>query len=308
MVDFRYHLVSIVAVFLALATGIAIGATALNGGLVHNLNGQIRRLISEKDQLRSEYQNVRREADDGSSFMKAITPGLVTSAAKGKRVVVVSLPNADKVSRDQALATLGTAGATITAQIRVSEKAIDPQSSALIDDLASRLVPATVVLPSGEAAGRLATVLGTVLARRGVPTASEQADITRVVTGLREAGMIEVDGKATVGGGAVVVAALPQPQANSTRDVFSLALTRSLDASGEGTVVVGPVAASQSGGTIGAVRADARTALVVSTVDDMDRPMGALTLIRALLEQLKGGVGQYGTGVGATAIIATAAR
>ena len=31
MIDFRYHIVSIIAVFLALAVGIVVGTTALNG-------------------------------------------------------------------------------------------------------------------------------------------------------------------------------------------------------------------------------------------------------------------------------------
>ena len=41
VVDFRYHLVSIIAVFLALAIGIVIGTTALNGALLDNLKGSI---------------------------------------------------------------------------------------------------------------------------------------------------------------------------------------------------------------------------------------------------------------------------
>ncbi|HUC25193.1 MAG TPA: copper transporter, partial [Streptosporangiaceae bacterium] len=34
MIDFRYHLVSIIAVFLALAVGLAVGSTALSGKAV----------------------------------------------------------------------------------------------------------------------------------------------------------------------------------------------------------------------------------------------------------------------------------
>ncbi|MFN2523414.1 MAG: copper transporter, partial [Mycobacteriales bacterium] len=37
IIDFRYHLVSIIAVFLALALGIVVGTTALNGGIVDTL-------------------------------------------------------------------------------------------------------------------------------------------------------------------------------------------------------------------------------------------------------------------------------
>ena len=37
MIDFRYHLVSIVAVFLALAVGIVVGSTELQPGVVNSL-------------------------------------------------------------------------------------------------------------------------------------------------------------------------------------------------------------------------------------------------------------------------------
>ena len=42
IVDFRYHLVSIIAVFLALALGIVVGTTALNGALLDSLKGSMR--------------------------------------------------------------------------------------------------------------------------------------------------------------------------------------------------------------------------------------------------------------------------
>ena len=43
MIDFRYHLVSLIAVFLALAIGIVIGTTPLNGPVLDDLHGQVTR-------------------------------------------------------------------------------------------------------------------------------------------------------------------------------------------------------------------------------------------------------------------------
>ena len=40
MIDFRYHLVSIVAVFLALAIGIVLGSTELQGGTLDVLRSR----------------------------------------------------------------------------------------------------------------------------------------------------------------------------------------------------------------------------------------------------------------------------
>ena len=41
MIDFRYHLVSLIAVFLAVALGIVIGTTALNGPILDDLESQV---------------------------------------------------------------------------------------------------------------------------------------------------------------------------------------------------------------------------------------------------------------------------
>ena len=48
MVDFRYHLVTIIAIFLALAVGIVVGTTALNGAILDDLRGRNADLIEDK--------------------------------------------------------------------------------------------------------------------------------------------------------------------------------------------------------------------------------------------------------------------
>ena len=62
MIDFRYHLVSIVAIFLALAIGIVIGTTALNGPVTEalqkgnaSLNGDLNNL---RDQSTAQQQRI----------------------------------------------------------------------------------------------------------------------------------------------------------------------------------------------------------------------------------------------------------
>ncbi|HWB66073.1 MAG TPA: copper transporter, partial [Mycobacteriales bacterium] len=47
MIDFRYHVVSIIAVFLALALGLVLGSTTLQGTVTHNLSKQAARVTAE---------------------------------------------------------------------------------------------------------------------------------------------------------------------------------------------------------------------------------------------------------------------
>ena len=45
MIDFRYHLVSLIAVFLAVALGIVIGTTALNQPILADIKNQVTALL-----------------------------------------------------------------------------------------------------------------------------------------------------------------------------------------------------------------------------------------------------------------------
>ncbi|MBN9375395.1 MAG: copper transporter, partial [Cellulomonas sp.] len=54
MVDFRYHLVSLVAVFLALACGIALGAGPLRDAIGDTVSGRNAALTAQNAQLTKE--------------------------------------------------------------------------------------------------------------------------------------------------------------------------------------------------------------------------------------------------------------
>ena len=51
MISFRYHIVSIIAVFLALALGIVVGTTALNGPITKDLRHQVDSLKGDRNSL-----------------------------------------------------------------------------------------------------------------------------------------------------------------------------------------------------------------------------------------------------------------
>ena len=63
MIDFRYHVVSLVSVFLALAVGIVLGAGPLNEGISTGITDQVKQLTTEKNQLRTERDAARTTVD-----------------------------------------------------------------------------------------------------------------------------------------------------------------------------------------------------------------------------------------------------
>lgn len=92
MIDFRYHAVSIVAVFTALAIGLLLGASLNETGVgIENVRGTLERSL--KDDLKKA-QADRRSAQDAVSnrddFLAEVYPQLVRSNLRGRRIGVVA--------------------------------------------------------------------------------------------------------------------------------------------------------------------------------------------------------------------------
>ncbi len=56
MINFRYHVVSLTAVFLALAIGLVVGTAALNGPVADSLNNTVNSLRKDNQQMRQTMQ------------------------------------------------------------------------------------------------------------------------------------------------------------------------------------------------------------------------------------------------------------
>ena len=74
MIDFRYHIVSLISVFLALAVGIALGAGPLKDTIGDTLTGQVKVLRAEKDGLRSSLDASNAELSDANAYVAAAAP------------------------------------------------------------------------------------------------------------------------------------------------------------------------------------------------------------------------------------------
>ena len=120
MVDFRYHVVSIVAVFLALGIGIVFGTTAINRALLDDLDRNVKRLTAEKHALETQRKDLADQVGDADAWGKAVFPSLVEGVLTGERVVVVSAPGAPKSVRDDVVKQLTAAGATVSGRIRLT--------------------------------------------------------------------------------------------------------------------------------------------------------------------------------------------
>lgn len=92
MIDFRYHVVSLISVLLALAVGIVLGAGPLQGAIADTLTVQVETLREERSQLRSEVEEANAQLDRHATYIEATAPALLEGVIPQWRVAVVTLP------------------------------------------------------------------------------------------------------------------------------------------------------------------------------------------------------------------------
>ena len=132
MIDFRYHLVSIVAVFLALAVGIVLGSTELQGPAYNLLNQTTAKLQNEYNQASSQRDAAQQQADLGQHYAQAVEPVVLHNLLAGQRLLIITEPGAP-ASVVTAISDAATqdAGATVTGQIALQPKFFDNSDTTL---------------------------------------------------------------------------------------------------------------------------------------------------------------------------------
>jgi hypothetical protein len=334
MIDFRYHLVSLISVFLALAVGIVLGAGPLNEPIARGLSQSVQQLRQDRDTLNDQLKTAQAGITNRDAFISQIEPGLVADQLGGRSVVLVTLPGFDADAVKPLTAAIAASGAKVTGRVDVQNAWVDPNDAsarekavqalaagvgALAGSTATPSASGSSSTPSPTRSGASSQVVAAQLLARALVTgelsASEKTDATArtLLDGLARAGLIDVNGDTpTRATQAVILApgvtqavqgAAPSPSPSGTPDPTPswVTLARALDAGSTGAVVVGPASSATAGGLVSAVRADAPLAAELSTVDTGGTPMGDVATVFALREQQLGKAGQYGFGDGAKA-------
>ena len=306
MIDFRYHLVSIIAVFLALAVGIVVGTAALNGPIQTNLNNNLSRVTSDKRALEGDVSQLRAELAAADAFAESVGPRLVRGTLDEQRVLLVTTPQTPPELADRLLPVLEQAGARVTGTLQLLPALADPEQQALVEDLVAQVVPAGVELPDTGAVGRATAELAAALTSPPDGEGVEPEEAQAVVSAFTEADLVEFTpaGEALQPATLAVVLTGPAPEqlppAEQAQQLAVVSLAAALDARARGAVVAGPAGSTGEFGTVRAVRSDQALAAAVSSVDNADRGTGLVVLVLAVAEQSRGGAGQYGSGEGAS--------
>ncbi|SDG71034.1 Copper transport outer membrane protein, MctB [Sinosporangium album] len=300
MIDFRYHLVSIVAIFLALTVGIFLGSTVLTDELKQTTE-EVSSLLGQNNQeLRGERDTLQRREEGNNSFVTASTGQLVRDELAGESVVVFEAPGATASMREAVQKVLVQAGAAVSGRVALTERFVDPKEVGFVERTADTAKPvgmtfADEATPHAKAGAVLASAVVTPDRAQAGKSAS---DASQVLDTFEKGGLISVTGepskRATL---AVVISGDPfEGESAEAQNMAIVSTVGALDAGGQGTVVIGTADAAASGGMITALRDTSEVAQRVSSVDTADLPAGRVVVVYALREQLSGAAGQYGLG------------
>ena len=310
MINFRYHVVSLTAVFLALAIGLVVGTAALNGPVADSLKNQISALSKDNNNKRDQINQYREELNKNQDFATQIAPAYLNNQLAGRKILVVALPNTSEYA-DGVISMLKVAGATVTAKITVQDKFFYPNNTFELLDLAGQSSQPTIQMEGlplnsdGVETASAQLALG-LLQRAGAAQASAD-DVAALLTAYTKQGYLAV-GDNAVGGaeGTVIVSGEPPTDKDAAKKNQS-AVTMATQFGKNKPLVVSGVEVGD-GNLISGVRGDPKLVKEISTVDNASTAQGQVATAMVVAERMvQSKVGQYGLGAGASSLVPKAA-
>ncbi|MER5705764.1 copper transporter [Micromonospora sp. NPDC002296] len=306
MINFRYHVVSLTAVFLALAIGLVVGTAALNGPVADSLKERVNELSKDNQQRRQMVNDMQKELEMEEQFAAEIAQVVLSGKLTGRRVAVVTLPN-KREHAEGVLKMLRTAGATVTGQVDLQDKFINPDNNSSLMELAVTAArpsaPASGLPGNGHGVETSSALLASILLDRAGGTPVTEADRRAVLAAYTNTGYLTTDEKVTGPAEAVVlVSGQPYVDKDSAKkDESVVKVAEQFDRAGA-IVVAGT--GSEGGNVVSVVRGDPVLSQTISTVDDANTTQGQLVTSLALVQQVvEKKAGQYGVGDNATALV-----
>lgn len=113
MISFRFHVVSITAIFLAIAIGVVVGSTYVKGAVVDGLRNQINRVSDDLDVRKAENDRLESELGTARTYIDASAHFAVTERLTEVPVLLVATRGVDEGSVEQVALLARQAGATV---------------------------------------------------------------------------------------------------------------------------------------------------------------------------------------------------
>lgn len=306
MIDFRYHLVSLISVFLALAVGVVLGAGPLQNSLGTALNDQVTALRENRNATQAKLEQTETAVNERDSYITQAATSLLPGTLASKNVAMVLLPDAKAEDADAIAAQLKNAGATVTGRVSLTSTWVDLSRENYRSTFSGQVQGHLGSTNSKDANG----ILGEALAK--ALTANDDSsrvlmDMLSVTVDKSGTPFISVDSTPTAAAEMIVVVG-PRPQASSGKgatveaspgqDPKAWAKALEGTAGRAPTVVVG--SADGDGGVVGIIRS---VKAKVTTIDSVGQIAASVSTPLALASTRAGTTGHYGFDKGAEAVM-----
>ncbi len=304
MINFRFHLVSLVAVFLALAIGVVMGYGILGQPTVSGLQNRIDSVEANAEARRVENEQLQADLDRSNDAINQSAPFSVTDRLLSVPAVVVAVREVDDESVQRIVTLARQAGATAPGIVWLEGK-LALQSK---DDV--KALATVLGLPAATKRATLRAGAWGIITTALAPVPSATAEDS--FTALAQAGFVALEG---VNGDAPTVAAL---SSTGTRVVLAVGTSggvaarllvasfSSIALDARVPLVVGEVfgeGKAERGDALSPILEDDRLASRVTTVDDLEWTEGSVAAVLGLSDLGRGVVGHYGFGNGADRLL-----
>lgn len=278
MINLRYHVISLAAVLLALAAGIALGAGVLDTdeGSTTTIGG-----------TDSEISPALVGFDAGYATLTA--PNLLNGKLKGRSVLLLTTPTARDNEVDSLIEDLTLSGAQVAGEVALTPKLLSTANRQFAEEVAAQANP--------DASGQTSDygTVGAALARGYLTKgASAPDDTARTIrSAFSEGGLVDAEQDPETSAQLALIVSGPPSNGAGGEGTVVAGMAAGIDEGSQGVTVVGPVASGESG-VVNAVRGS-DAAGTVSTVDVTDTATGRVAAVLALVREVAGQSGQWGT-------------
>ena len=303
MINFRFHLASLIAIFLALALGVVIGAGVIDRGVVDALDSRLNRVEANANRTQAENDDLHNLISENNEAIAALATRAVDGQLATEDVGVIAVRGVDDDRVDATVTALRDAGANVTGVLWLESSwnlERESEITAMADAIGSSARRPTPLRAQAwqQIASRLAEP----------PTLTSPAGSTDVLRALDDAGFVSFDAPPTggdVGGfpgalASIVLVVGSDGDVPSSIVVMpaSTAITAEEIPLVVGDVYVRDAADAGDRGSAFSKLRSSTLSTTVSTVDDLDLPWGPPTVALALagLLRIPAIVGHYGLG------------
>ncbi len=302
MISIRAHLVTLVAVFLALAVGVVLGGGPLGGGPLAD--------GSESRAVPSAAMEQAGGSDAGDAFAGAVAARVLRNRLEERTVAIVAMPGADAEVLDALAGRVADADGRVVGRYDLTSTVLQPGEKQLVDTLGSQLVAEYATDDVDHAAStyeRLGQLLALAAASTdgaGEPVGKQSSSVLASLVG---ADVAAVKGEPRRRAPLVLVVLGEEPAdvvlegAQADADAAELEaatdaiLSGLLTGLGDGSVGVVLAGSTASGvdGALARLRQEERLDRV-STLDGVETQVGQVSVPLALGRALAGSFGAYG--------------